>query len=154
MIWIRVALWSWLWVSSFPARMQGDKDVISRYLWLAKWRSLSSTCPSSHPVMATINQAQSSQWQESSSRTTLPWCTSSPSCVYLWHAGMSTPNPHGTIIHFPCTAQTEEGLYFNSGGRALQQLYANLPLSAGMGSSLRLIPAMSQENYLTLNQMS
>lgn len=111
MIWIHVSLWSWLLVSSCSARPQGDKDVISHYLWLAKWRSPSSACPFCQPVMAPINQAQSCHWQESSSRTTSPWCTSTPSYVYLWHAGMGATKPpwHNDPATFPLRAQTVGG---------------------------------------------
>lgn len=111
MIWIIVGLWSWLLVSSCSARPQGDKDVISHYLWLAKWRSPSSTCLSCQLVMAPINQAQSCHWHQSSSRTTSRWCNSTPSNVYLWHVGMGNTKPpwHNYPATFPLRAQTVGG---------------------------------------------
>lgn len=109
-------------------RPQGDKDVISRYLWLAKWRSPGSTCPTCQPVMAPINQAQSCHWQESSSRTTSLWCGSTPSSVYLWHAGMGTTKPPVAqlSIHCPRTAQTVGGkpvFQYGGSGFAAETLF-------------------------------
>lgn len=40
-----VSVWLWMWVGSCSAGPQGDKDVISSYLWLVKWKSLGPACP-------------------------------------------------------------------------------------------------------------
>lgn len=111
MIWIHVSLWSWPWVGSCSARPQGDKDLISHYLWLAKWRSPGSTCPSCQLVMAPINQAQSCHWQESSSRTTFALvrqCCLQCVPVTCRHGHYKTPMAQ-LSIQFPCTAQTVGG---------------------------------------------
>lgn len=72
--------------------VQGDDEIVSYYLWLAKWFSLCCSCHTCHPVMVAAIQDQSSHWRESSA------CS-----VHLWHAGNSTTIPpgHGS----PCAAQ-------------------------------------------------
>lgn len=170
MIWIHVGLWSRLLVSSCSARPQGDKDVISRYLWLAKWRSPSSTCPSCQPVMAPINQAQSCHWQESSSRTPSPWCTTTPPMCTCDMQAWALQNPHGTIIQ-PLSPsehkQWEVSPYFcmaalisseRQCSTHMQQLHSNLPYQACMERwvypSWTLATATWKGNYSVLNWLS
>lgn len=110
---ICVSLWSRLCGGSCSAGPWRDKDVISCYLWLAKWRSPGPACLPPfpcQPVMAPINQAQSCRWQESSSRTMSPLCVYifPPVCTCDMQA-WALQNPHGTIIHPPPPHSTNSG---------------------------------------------
>lgn len=53
---------------------------------------------------------QSCHWQESSSRTASPWCTTLPSVYTRDIQAWALQTPNGTIIQpLPCTAQTVGG---------------------------------------------